>query len=232
MKFNNWREFAFFLMMVSSILWFILTFLAMMFYSGGTIVNPNSPGYDFFSNFNSDLGRTVAYSGRPNTISYVIFTFNNTILWGSLILFLAAIYNFFKEKSKEKWIALVGIIIGVFSGIVFLIVVFLPWDLYFELHVMFNSIGSLTLIFMVVLYGVAIYLNEDYPNKYSFAHIIYTVIFGVYLVVLFTGPSINSAEGLRIQVTWQKIVLFAGIINILFQGYGAWKLEKNLSGNV
>jgi len=100
MKFDNWREFVFFLMFLSSILWFILTFIEMMLYSGGTYINPNSQGYDFFSNFHSDLGRTVAYSGRPNTMSYVIFTINNTIFWVSVILFFVAENNFFKEKTK------------------------------------------------------------------------------------------------------------------------------------
>ena len=53
MKIKNWREFAFIFMTFASILWFILTFLAMLFYAGGTYLNPNSPGYDFFSNFNA-----------------------------------------------------------------------------------------------------------------------------------------------------------------------------------
>ncbi len=232
MKFNNWREFVFFLMFLSSILWFILTFIEMMFYSGGTMVNPNSPGYDFFSNFHSDLGRTVSYSGRPNTISYVIFTINNTIFWGSAILFFVAVNNFFREKTKEKWIALVGTIIGVFTCIIFLIVIFLPWDLYYEPHVMLNRIGSLALILVVVLFAVATYLNEDYPNRYFLAYLIYTIIVVIYLVVMFTGPSITSAEGLRIQATWQKILLFAGIITILFQGYGAWKLERSNTSKI
>ena len=108
----------------------------------------------------------------------------------------------------------------------FLIVIFLPWDLYHEPHVIFNSIGSLALIFVVVLFALATYLNEDYPNRYFLVYLIYTIIVVIYLIVMFTGPSFTSAEGLRIQATWQKILLFAGIITILIQGYGAWKLEK------
>lgn len=232
MKFNNWREFVFVLMMLSSILWFILTFVAMMFYSGGTYVNPNSPGYDFFSNYNSDLGRTIAHSGRPNTISYVFFTINHIIFSVSLILFFVAIYNFFKEKSKEKWLALAGTIGGVFTGINFFLIVFFPSDLYSELHSLFNSIGFLTLVFVVIFLAVAIYFNDDYPNRYSFVNLIYVVIVGLYLVILFTGPSRETAEGLRVQVTCQKLVLFAGIINILYQGNGAWKLEQSSSSNI
>jgi len=123
-------------------------------------------------------------------------------------------------------------VIGVFTGVIFLIVIFLPWDLYYEPHVIFNSIGSLALIFVVVLFALATYLNEDYPNRYFLVYLIYTIIVVIYLIVMFTGPSFTSAEGLRIQATWQKILLFAGIITILIQGYGAWKLEQSFSVNI
>lgn len=227
MKFKNWREFAFIFVIYATIQWIILTIVAMMFYAGGTYTNPNSPGYDFFSNFNSDLGRTVAYSGRPNTISYVIFTIANSVFAVSLIPFFIAIYQFFKERGKEKWMALVGSIFGIFAGIGFLATVFTPWDLYFDLHIMFNSISFLAVLLLVIFYSFAIYLNEDYPNIYTYVQVIYTILVAIYLVVLFTGPSINTAEGLRVQATWQKVLLFAGIINILIQGYGAWKFEQS-----
>lgn len=227
MKIKNWREFAFIFIIIASILWFILTFLAMLFYAGGTYVNPNSPGYDFFSNFNSDLGRTVAHSGRPNTISFVIFTINHVLLCVSLILFWIAVYHFFIEDGIKKWMSLVATILGIFVGIGFLGIVFTPADLYLEPHRIFNRISFSALLIVVILYAIAIYLNEDYPNRYSYVHIIYIIIVAIYLLLLFTGPSITTAEGLRIQATSQKILLFCGVLDILIQGYGAWKLETS-----
>ena len=79
----------------------------------------------------------------------------------------------------------------------------------------------------MILYAIAIYLNEDYPNRYSYVHIIYIIIVAIYLIILFTGPSSTTTEGLRIQATSQKILLFCGVLDIFIQWYGAWKLETS-----
>ena len=83
------------------------------------------------------------------------------------------------------------------------------------------------LLIVIILYAIAIYLNEDYPNRYCYVHIIYIIIVAIYLILRFTGPSITTAEGLRIQATSQKILLFCGVFDVLIQGYGAWKLETS-----
>ena len=48
---KNWREWAFLLIMISSIQWLFLIHIAMLFYAGGTAVDPNAPGYTFWANF-------------------------------------------------------------------------------------------------------------------------------------------------------------------------------------
>jgi len=45
----------------------------MVFYRGGTITDPASAGYSFFTNFFSDLGMTVGHAGQPKTVSMVLF---------------------------------------------------------------------------------------------------------------------------------------------------------------
>ncbi len=213
-------------MMYASIQWFILTFVSMFFYAGGTITNPTSPGYDFFSNYNSDLGRTVAYSGKSNLVSLWIYTINNTIYVISMMIFFIALYYFFSEGGIDKWMGLLGSISGIFVGIGLLGAVFTPWDLYPELHEMFTYLSFSSILLIVIFFAIAIYLNEAYPNKYCYIHLIYMLIVILFLIVLYTGPSLTSAEGLRLQATWQKILLFASNINLLVQGYGAWKTEK------
>ena len=155
----------------------------MMFYAGGTIANPNSPGYDFFSNYNSDLGLTVAYSGKLNLISYLIYTINNTIYTISLMIFFIASYHFFSEGGKEKWMGLLGVISGIFVGIGLLGAVYTPWDVYTELHELFTYISFSGILLIVVFFALAIYLNEDYPNKYSYVHLVYLLIVGFFLIL-------------------------------------------------
>jgi hypothetical membrane protein len=59
---KSWREKAFIFGMIAAITYAILPLIAMVFYAGGTMVDPNAPGYTFWENFFSDLGMTKSYS--------------------------------------------------------------------------------------------------------------------------------------------------------------------------
>ena len=59
---KNWREKVFMFGMIGMINYVILTLIAMVFYAGGTMINYNAPGYTFWANWFSDLGRTKGYS--------------------------------------------------------------------------------------------------------------------------------------------------------------------------
>ena len=48
--------------------------LAAFFYGGGNYIEKQTPYYNFFTNFISDLGRTTSHSGEDNTISIVLFS--------------------------------------------------------------------------------------------------------------------------------------------------------------
>ena len=73
-------------------------------------------------------------------------------------------------------------------------------------------------------------LSQSYPNQYTYTYLTFVVISGIYYAIfssmLFGGPNINTAEGLIIQATAQKIVVYALIICLLIQSYGAWKQVK------
>lgn len=95
---KNWREWAFLFRMFGAVQVVILTRVAMFFYAGGTAINPNAPGYTFWANFFSDLGRTRAWSGRENTISHIIFTITWIVWFISGIIMFLAFYFFFYRR--------------------------------------------------------------------------------------------------------------------------------------
>ena len=51
----------------------LLCSIAMIFYPGGTELNPTTLGYSFCMNQMSDLGRTQSLSEEPNHISMFLF---------------------------------------------------------------------------------------------------------------------------------------------------------------
>ena len=78
----------------------ILSFLgclttAAIFYGGGNYINKQTPYYNFFTNFISDLGRTTSHSGDDNTISLSFF------IIGMLIQVFGAFYFLYKRPKKR-----------------------------------------------------------------------------------------------------------------------------------
>ena len=99
MNLKDWNILASKIMIIGSILFVVLIFVAMLFYPGGTHINPNSKGYSFFQNFLSDLGLTVACSGKENLVSCVLFTISFAIFGVSFAFYFSSMPYFFKEKN-------------------------------------------------------------------------------------------------------------------------------------
>ena len=229
MKIENWREFAFFFILVGLIQYLIFTTVAMFFYAGGTLVDSNTTGYSFWSNFFSDLGRTQAHSGKSNFTCYIIFVITGSVMAGSIIPFSIAFPHFFKDNNKERQLSIIGSIFGIITAILMLIVVILlPWDIYYYEHILVVMMYALTGLVSIILFSIVMYLNSEYPNKYAYILMTYTVLSLIYTFVLFFGPDMNTADGLMFQATKQKIMTYAFIITFFMQGYGALKFAKSL----
>ena len=197
------------------------------FYAGGTYVDPNTQGYSFWSNFLSDLGRTRGYSGKSNTVSCVLFTIMYSTLGFLLIPFFIVLPHFFNENKSERRICLIGSIFGILAGISYICVAFLPWDLYFLAHGVFGAISSFTLLIALILYSRVIVHNKIYPKKYAFTLITLQMLLVISIVLPLLGVSIETAEGLMITCTIQKILTYFSLVSMCIHSYGLWKLEKS-----
>ena len=93
--------------------------------------------------------------------------------------------------------------------------------------VAFNSF-----LITVVLYAIAIFKNPVYPNLYSWAYLIFGIRLALYILIKLFGPGSKTPQGLAIRVTTQKIVVYAQIMCMMVQAYGAWMLNKNLGKDI
>lgn len=231
MNSKNWRERAYILMIIGVIQGLILTTLAMIFYAGGTAVNNNAPGYSFWANFFSDTGRTKAWSGRDNTISYIIFTITLTIYGIIMIPFNLAFSQLFNETSKEKKLSKIASLFVIITGIFFVGIAFTPYDVYSNEHILFVLIAFLALFLSSVFYTIAMNLSKSYPNRYMYTYLIFAIISGIYYIIaaswIFGDPTNITATGLIIQATAQKVVVYALHACFLIQSYGAWNQIKS-----
>lgn len=209
------------LVMIACLLFPILTTLAMFFYPGGTHTNPGAKGYSFFENFFSELGLSQSYSGGPQTASFLLFTTALTLAGAALVLYYCLAPSMFWVTTRLKILSMLGSIFGIISGISFIGVAFTPADLHLALHTIFVQLAFLDIFIAVAFYAVAIFLQPDFPNRYGWVNLSFSFLLGIYIWLLFNGPSSGSHSGLVIQVTGQKIIAYAAVISMFITAYGS-----------
>jgi hypothetical protein len=222
---KSWGERIYFLTMVGCVQFVILTFIAMIFYPGGTHADPTTKGYSFFRNFFSDLGLTETISGDPKFASFLLFTVAMVLAGAALAIFFIAFPKFFSFSPSGKWFSIFGSIAGTISGLAF-IGVALPGNLYLQLHTLSVQIAFLAFFVAVLFYIPALFLKRGYPRINAWTFVAFAILLGIYIWLLFEGPAASTSAGLIIQATGQKIIAYAAIISMFIQSYGAWKFMK------
>jgi len=224
MKFEKWKKFAFYLAIIGVVQFFVLCIIAMIFYPGGTELNPNIRGYSFFLNAYSDLGRVYSLSGELNTISRFLFVVALILINLFLIPFYLAMNSFFKGNRIESLFSSLATLSGIISVSFGIGTALYPADLYPSFHLSSAITFGIFSFFMLSFYTIPIVLNHSYPNRYGYITIFYTVLLAIYLLVILLNSPPLTEIGLIILVTGQKIVLFSGFICILVLALGAIKV--------
>ena len=185
----------------------------MIVYGGGNEFNPAAPGYSFWLNSISDLGRTVAWSGKNNIISQ-IFLCLSMILWGlSFVPSMHALSSFFSESRREKLLTEIGLIFAFLC--VFLLVldvVLFPVDAQPQLHAIFAASSYLSLLVAEILYSITMFLDMNYPKKHALCFLAVAVVILIYFI--FNNPI--SQKLISITITIATLIVF----------YDAWKIVE------
>lgn len=225
MKIQNWRDFSFLLVIIGIVQYLTLTTIAMFFYPGGNIVNPNAQRYSFFTNFISDLGRTKSISGKSNITALILYTIAGIFFSISLIIFVIALRDIFKDDEKTKRISNFIMILGIISAIFMVLGYLTPWDIYGSTHVFCGLVFTATGVLTLLLYAIAILFKKQYSNKMAFL-LLFVFSFAVInlLIITFLKYNANSYESLVFQVTLQKFTMYSFIFSFLIQGFYTFKL--------
>ena len=226
---KKWREIAFILAMISSIQSFVLSTIAMFFYTGGTVSNPSSPGYSFLENILSDLGRLYAYSGQFNLLSCVLYNISLFFMGALLIPYFLVISQRFKGLKEARWFSLAGSVAGFFLGIMLIGASLTPADLFLDIHLMFGMLAFFVGLPLAILFSVAIVTNKEYPNIYAVIYAILGAVLFIFILSMFQdvgSPVITPRFAIG-----QKIVVYTMLICFFLEAYGARKLEAISASN-
>jgi hypothetical protein len=207
--------------MVGGVLFVVLSFAAMLFYPGGTLTDPTTSGYSFFTNYFSELGLTWTRARQPNTVSAILFITALTLAGVGLVLFFLAFPRFFSGSRGGKLLSGIGSTLGVVTGICFIGVAFTPANLYLKAHLAFMMWAFRTFAVAVICYTLAIFRERNYANRFGFVFVAFGVLLVLYLFLLTAGPAYDSPKGIAIQATGQKVIVYAMIISMFIQASGA-----------
>lgn len=221
-----WRQGVFRLVAICCVLFVLLTAVAMLFYPGGTATDPTTRGYSFFTNFFSELGLTQTRTGQPNTVSAILFITALTAAGAALAVFFVVFAQFFVHSTAGKILSGLGALCGVLAGICFIGVAFTPANLYLRAHGQFVLWAFTAFPLAALFYTVAILQERRYPKRFALVFGVFTLLLILYLVLLFTGPSFRTAQGVLVQATGQKVIVYASIISILIQAVGAQQVAQ------
>ena len=187
-------------------------FIAMPFYAGGTYaIKDVATSYNFFTNFLSDLGRSVSHSGDINFHSS--FLFNNAmtifgIFYGRFIYYMP---NYIGNTNKN--IAFLAKIASIIACLCVIGVALTPANIrsLYALHILsansifyFGGFGSILFVYLLLK-------SKVIDNKYGWILILYGISTGIYIYILFFGPKPwESVYGLTVQASAQKVIFLIG----------------------
>jgi hypothetical protein len=223
----RWLPPAFTAVLVACLQFVVLTLAAMALYPGGTVADPTVARYSFVRNFFSDLGRTVSPLGEPNLAAAVLFAVALALAGAGLALFFLATPWFFTHSRGLGLVSGLGSVFGVLSGLSFMGVAFTPANLLLEAHRWFVLTAFRTFLPPVICYSVAILASRRVPNRFALVYLGFAALLAAYLQLLVRGPALDSAAGLIVQATGQKIIVYAAILCIGIQAAGARRLVRS-----
>ncbi|MHA2038416.1 MAG: hypothetical protein ACW98X_18435 [Promethearchaeota archaeon] len=205
----------------------ILTSIAMVFYRGGTYIDPSSSVYIFWLNYFSDLGRIVAHSGIQNTISSILFIITLS-LWGITQIFFYSIFPaLFKNNPNLRRISAISSSLGIISGISYIGIAFTPSDIAGSPHDFLVVTGFSSVYFSIILYAYVIFKDQKYQNFYALILTISAVILSIYFLFLFFTVNSQTPEKLLIYALGQKFMIYTLLTCNVIQALGALKQDSS-----
>ena len=211
-----------------SILFVILTTIAMMAYPGGTFLNPTAPGYSFTQNYFSDLGRTISRIGVPNLISSTCFAIATVGSGLLMIPYCLLIPQAFPPDSRVRILAKIGQIGGFISCAGYAGVGLAPANLFRTVHYTCLFIAFAGTVILSISIGSAIIRSKILAKRYAYLFLLLAIFFICYSAILIFGPPDSTQIGLYQDVIGQKIIIYFEMIVTFVQGLGTYLNVKKM----
>ena len=207
----------------SALLFFVLSSWAMAEYPGGTIHDRATEGYSFWYNYFSDLGRTRSWSGAPNGLSSRLFEAGLITVGVSLGAYFLVLPTIFR-KAEARFLAVIASIMGLFAAASYIGIALNPLNVDHRMHTLFVRAGFIAFLIMSLFYTLSILSEPGYPKHYARAFAVFSLLLGMQVMIMLFGPRAWTSPGaLLLQASAQKVVVYAEMVCMVYQGVGAWR---------
>lgn len=185
----------------------LISNIAALFYPGG---------YDFFGYYFSDLGTVLARNGASNSFSSTLFFITLTLVSIFMIPIWLILPTLFKESTVEKVLSYIGSVFGFIASPLAFLVGFFPADTESDLHSFVAQYFFLAFGLAILIYSIAILINQNYSNYFS---LIGLAIFLLVLVYVF----LNLGDW---STFVQKVIIYSYIVWAFIQVFRIWPSVK------
>ena len=108
----------------------------------------------------------------------------------------------FEDGTRERKLSEKGGYLGLIASIAHVLVVLAPVDIFFLAHYLIAFILYICLLSAMILFSLTIKSDERFSKKYRYTFILFTAIFGLYVILAFTSVGIGIRE---LMTIFQKI---------------------------
>ena len=199
----------------------MLTLGSVFSYPGGSRLDHAAAGYSFSHNFLSDLGMTVTYSGRTNSLGSLMFTIAMTIVVFGLAGVLVGFARLYSETRAARRLSRAAVFAGLIVCVSLLGVALTPENRQLELHIRFTVTAFRIFPAVPLLLGLASRYSNALPRRVSIAWMTLTAVLAAYVVLVGWGPTTATADGLITQITAQKIVAMSIVVIFFYSSVEA-----------
>jgi len=190
-----------------------LALVAMVRYPGGTKFDATTHGYAWSQNFLSDLGMTIAYDGRSNSVGALCFVAALATLIVGLGGALLAFLRRYATNARARRLAWTAGVFGVATCLAFVGVALTPEDRAMQLHVLFTRVAFDLLPGAPLFLALAARTSEGTSGTAVALWGVLSAALLAYSALLTWGPEIDTPERLMIYVLAQKaiVVVLGGV---------------------
>jgi hypothetical protein len=197
--------------------------LAMALYPGGTVNDASTSGYDFFRNFGSDLGRTVAFNGLPNRASQIVSSLGGVLLMLGIVAGAAGLASVYTASGGERLWSRAAVVAGFVATSSVLAAFLIPPNLHLLLHVRLASVGFDIAPLVPLCLALATRRDRRFPVGVVAGWTLLTLVLVGFVAL---RMPITSARGLIVQVTAQKMVFVVIAVTFLYESYQAERAAR------